>query len=198
VVSAHGSQQPIVFIQCGPIRYKAVASAQSIHQMNVIPRVQEGPITVADSDRIQDVFRVLTLDVERTNRIVDDVCNAYSAGRKVLRLTERAEHIEILREALGDRIAQLFILHGKMPRKQRSAMIQSLEALDGDCARVLLATGKLVGEGFDHPPLDTMVLAMPVSWQGTLQQSAGRLHRDHANKSDVLIYDYVHGDEKTL
>lgn len=56
---------------------------------------------------------------------------------------------------------------------------------------MLLATGKLIGEGFDHPPLDTLVLAMPISWKGTLQQYAGRLHRAHVGKSDIRIYDYV-------
>ena len=60
-----------------------------------------------------------------------------------------------------------------------------------DPPRVLLSTGKLVGEGFDHPPLDTLVLAMPVSWKGTLQQYAGRLHREHASKTDVRIIDFV-------
>jgi hypothetical protein len=66
-----------------------------------------------------------------------------------------------------------------------------LDALPPDAPRVLLATGKLVGEGFDHPPLDTLVLAMPVSWKGTLQQYAGRLHREHASKTDVRIIDFV-------
>lgn len=60
-----------------------------------------------------------------------------------------------------------------------------------DAPRLLLATGKLVGEGFDHPPLDTLVLAMPVSWKGTLAQYAGRLHREHASKTDVRIIDFV-------
>ena len=58
-------------------------------------------------------------------------------------------------------------------------------------SRILLATGKLVGEGFDHPPLDTLVVALPVSWKGTLQQYAGRLHREHASKTDVRIIDFV-------
>jgi len=60
-----------------------------------------------------------------------------------------------------------------------------------DAPRVLLATGKLVGEGFDHLPLNMLVLAMPVSWKGTLQQYAGRLHREHASKTDVKIIDFV-------
>jgi superfamily II DNA or RNA helicase len=63
---------------------------------------------------------------------------------------------------------------------------------------VLLATGRLIGEGFDHPPLDTMVLAMPISWKGTLQQYAGRLHREHAHKKDVRIYDYAETEQPQL
>jgi superfamily II DNA or RNA helicase len=69
--------------------------------------------------------------------------------------------------------------------------VADLDALPPDAPRVLLSTGKLVGEGFDHPPLDTLVLAMPVSWKGTLQQYAGRLHREHASKTDVRIIDFV-------
>lgn len=78
-----------------------------------------------------------------------------------------------------------------MSRKERAALIAELHGLSADAPRVLLATGKLVGEGFDHPPLDTLVLALPVSWKGTLQQYAGRLHREHATKSDVRIIDFV-------
>jgi superfamily II DNA or RNA helicase len=84
-----------------------------------------------------------------------------------------------------------FILHGRMSRKQRAALIAELDALSPDSPRVLLATGRLIGEGFDHPPLNTLVLAMPVSWKGTLQQYAGRLHREHATKTDVRIIDFV-------
>lgn len=78
-----------------------------------------------------------------------------------------------------------------MSRKQRAALVADLDALPPDAPRVLLSIGKLVGEGFDHPPLDTLVLAMPVSWKGTLQQYAGRLHRAHASKTDVRIIDFV-------
>jgi superfamily II DNA or RNA helicase len=69
--------------------------------------------------------------------------------------------------------------------------MHELESLPPDAPRVLLATGKLVGEGFDHPPLDTLVLAMPISWKGILQQYAGRLHRTHADKTDVRVIDFV-------
>jgi len=85
-----------------------------------------------------------------------------------------------------------------MSRKQRATLIAELDALPPDAPRILLATGKLVGEGFDHPPLDTLVLAMPVSWKGTLQQYAGRLHREHANKASVRIIDFVDAGHSAL
>ncbi|WP_437560594.1 DEAD/DEAH box helicase [Acidithiobacillus sulfuriphilus] len=122
----------------------------------------------------------------------------FSQGRKVLVLTERTDHLEAISAALDGEIPQLFVLHGRMSRKQRTALIGQIEALPSEAPRVLLATGKLVGEGFDHPPLDTLVLAMPVSWKGTLQQYAGRLHREHANKTDVRIIDFVDTGHPTL
>ena len=97
-----------------------------------------------------------------------------------------AVSFDAIQAALGAESAPLFVLHGRMSRKQRATLIAELGA-----PRILLATGKLVGEGFDHPPLDTLVLAMPISWKGTLQQYAGRLHREHATKTDVRIIDFV-------
>ena len=111
--------------------------------------------------------------------------------RQVLVLTERTEHLDAIQVALDAELAPPFILHGRMSRKQRAMLVAELDALPPDAPRILLATGKLVGEGFDHPPLDTLVLAMPVSWKGTLQQYAGRLHREHAAKTDVRIIDFV-------
>jgi len=99
--------------------------------------------------------------------------------------------VDALRQALGMRVSPLLVLHGRMSAKQRASLLQELEALPADAPRVLLSTGKLVGEGFDHAPLDTLVLAMPISWKGTLAQYAGRLHREHASKKSVRIVDFV-------
>lgn len=140
---------------------------------------------------IQDVFQHLSDDVERTVAIVTEIEKAYQQGRKVIVLTERTEHLASIAKILDGRITTLKVLHGRITKKLRAALIAELEALPPDAPRVLLATGKLVGEGFDHPPLDTLVLAMPVSWKGTLQQYAGRLHREHATKTDVRIIDFV-------
>lgn len=127
----------------------------------------------------------------RTAVVANVITDAFRQGRKVLVLTERTDHIDAIRAALANQVPEPFVLHGRMSKKQRTALIAALDALPPGAPRVLLATGKLVGEGFDHPPLDTLVLAMPVSWKGTLQQYAGRLHREHASKADVRIIDFV-------
>ncbi|WP_313065735.1 TOTE conflict system archaeo-eukaryotic primase domain-containing protein [Achromobacter animicus] len=183
--------QPIIFMQCGPIRYTAAKPAGAPHDLEVVPRSRFTRIDLPTNTGIQDVFRHLANDPARTEAIAAEVKDAYEQGRKVLVLTERTEHLDALRAALGDLTPAPFVLHGRMSRKQRTAVVADMDGLPPDAPRVLLATGKLVGEGFDHPPLDTLVLAMPVSWKGTLQQYAGRLHREHASKTDVRIIDFV-------
>lgn len=140
---------------------------------------------------IQDVFRYLANDTIRTALIADEIKNAYQQGRKVLLLTERTEHLDAILHALNDQLPSTFMLHGRLTKKRSAKLITELEALPPDVPRVLLATGKLTGEGFDYPPLDTLMLAMPISWKGSLRQYAGRLHREHATKTDVRIIDCV-------
>jgi hypothetical protein len=153
--------------------------------------IPERRVAAADDAPIQQVFQVIASDAARTAQVADEVTAAFTAGAKVLVLTERTEHLDALRQALGTRVSPLLVLHGRMSAKQRTTLLQELEALPADAPRVLLSTGKLVGEGFDHAPLNTLVLAMPISWKGTLAQYAGRLHREHASKSSVRIVDFV-------
>lgn len=184
-------QQPIIFMQCGPIRHKAAQPTEAPHDLAVTPYLIESPIELPREAGIQDVFRHLAQDPTRTEAIAQAIIDAFRRGRKVLMLTERTDHIDAIRAVLADDMPELFVLHGRMSKKQRATLIAALDALPPEAPRVLLATGKLVGEGFDHPPLDTLVLAMPVSWKGTLQQYAGRLHREHDRKTDVRIIDLV-------
>ena len=184
-------QQPIIFMHCGPIRYTAAKPPGAPHDLQVLPRSRSSRIELPHAAGIQDVFRHLAHDQSRTEAIAAEVRDAFRQGRKVLVLTERTEHLDAIRLALLAQIPELFVLHGRMSKKNRSTLITALDALPADAPRVLLSTGKLVGEGFDHPPLDTLVLAMPVSWKGTLQQYAGRLHREHANKTNVRIIDFI-------
>jgi len=184
-------QQPIIFMQCGPIRYTAARPASAPHDLEVVPQLLSKRIDLPKEAGIQDVFRHIAADEDRTLAIASQIENLYSQGRKVLVLTERTEHLEAIKTVLKGKIPSLFVLHGRMSKKLRTTLIAELNALPPDESRVLLATGKLVGEGFDHPPLDTLVLAMPISWAGTLQQYAGRLHREHATKTDVRVIDFV-------
>ena len=191
-------QQPIIFMQCGPIRHSAARSTSAPHDLSVVPRLLPKPIVVPEGFGIQDVFRRLADDSERTAKIVSEIELAYNEGRKILVLTERTEHVDALELELKQRVHNLFTLHGRVPKKQRISRMHELESLPPDAPRVLLATGKLVGEGFDHPPLDTLVLAMPISWKGILQQYAGRLHRSHADKVDVRVIDFVDAGNAAL
>jgi superfamily II DNA or RNA helicase len=184
-------QQPIIFMQCGPIRHAAARQASAPHDLEVLPRSRFSRIDLPTTAGIQDVFRHLANDLARTEAIASEITEAFEQGRKVLMLTERTEHLDAIRLALAGRVPPPFVLHGRMSKKQRAALIAELDQLAPQAPRILLATGKLVGEGFDHPPLDTLVLAMPVSWKGTLQQYAGRLHREHTSKTDVRIIDFV-------
>ncbi len=191
-------QQPIIFMQCGPIRHTAAQSEDAPHDLAVTPRFRSSLIDVPADAGIQDVFRQLANDPSRTAAVAEEVAMAAQQGRKVLVLTERTEHVNAIAKALGELVPAPFVLHGRMSKKQRATVIEQLSKLPGEAPRVLVATGKLVGEGFDHPALDTMVLAMPISWRGTLQQYAGRLHREHTTKTDVRIIDFVDAGHPAL
>jgi superfamily II DNA or RNA helicase len=181
---------PIIFMQCGPIRHTAFRPDTAPSVLTVIPRWLPFPEISADHS-IQALFQQLIRNEHRNSVIIGDVRAAYQEGRKILVLTERTEHLELLQENLGNATENVFVLHGRLSKKSRNKTFARLCDLDDSTPRILLATGKLIGEGFDYPPLDTLILAMPISWKGILQQYAGRLHREHATKHDVRVYDYV-------
>jgi very-short-patch-repair endonuclease len=106
-------------------------------------------------------------------------------------LTERTEHLDHLAERLSPDIRHLVVLRGGMGRKELGAVISQLAAIPENEERVLLATGRYLGEGFDDARLDTLFLTLPVSWRGTIAQYAGRLHRLHDRKREVRVYDYA-------
>ncbi len=180
---------PIIFMQCGPIRYKAVRETSEIASMRVFMKRLAAP-TIPDGAGIQDVFRILILDDARNSRIVADISFAYEKGRKILVLTERTEQLDILAGLIGSE-KTLIKLHGRLKKTERDEAFVALGNIGHDEPRIILATGKLIGEGFDHPALDTLVLAMPISWKGTLQQYAGRLHREQSGKTSIEIHDYI-------
>jgi superfamily II DNA or RNA helicase len=122
---------------------------------------------------------------------VNDLIRELEAGRSPLLLTERTDHLKLLAEKLDGVVAQVIELKGGVGKKQRQALLDRLRAIPDHEPRVILATGRYIGEGFDDARLDTLFLAMPISWRETLQQYVGRLHRTHDNKRVVSVYDYV-------
>ena len=188
---------PIIFMQSGPVRHIAKRPTHVPDQLMVRLRHLLAP-SIPQHASIQEVIRLLSEDSARNARIVADATNALKNGRKVLLLTKRTEHLALLHTQLAKAEYPCFMLHGRMKAKERQAIIKALADLPEGAPHILLASGQLVGEGFDHAPLDTLILTLPISWTGTLQQYAGRLHRDHAHKSDILIYDYVELDHPQL
>ena len=191
-------KQPVIFMGIGPVRYTASKPTGTPQDLAVQSRLITTPIDLPAESGIQDVFRYLVNDINRTKLIASQIIDSFSQGRKVLVLTERTDHLDIIYSLVCEKITSLFVLHGRIPKKQRAATIAELDSMAPNTPHVVLATGKLVGEGFDHPPLDTLILTMPVSWKGTLQQYAGRLHRESAEKTNVRIIDFVDTDHPAL
>jgi len=191
-------KHPILFMQCGPIRHTATRPPGMPHRLEVVARFISANTEFPDNTPIQTLFRELANDDTRTNMIVNVIMQTYRQGRKILVLSERTDHLNILHEKLQWQIDNLFFLHGRQPRQQRADILAQLSKLSVHAPRVLLASGRLVGEGFDHPPLDTLILTMPISWKGTLQQYAGRLHREQAGKYHVSIIDFIDTGHSSL
>ena len=188
--------QPIIHMQCGPIRYQVDAKQQAEKRPfdhAVIPKFTSfaQPLTDETPWKITDAYAAMQINEERNNKIVADVLAAVTEGRTPIVLTERYDHAKLLAEILGEKSRNVVLLSGKGTAKEKREILQGLSQIPADEPLILVATGRYVGEGFDLPRLDTLFLAMPVSWKGTLAQYAGRLHRNYEGKQEVLIYDYV-------
>jgi superfamily II DNA or RNA helicase len=158
----------------------------------VIPRHTEFRTAPEVNDiTIHDVYAALADDADRNEMIAADLIRAVEGGRSPLLLTGRTEHLQYFAAKLNGTVKHVFVLKGGMGKKQRQNIAEALASVAEDEPRAILATGSYIGEGFDDARLDTLFLAMPISWKGTLQQYVGRLHRLHDNKRVVQVYDYV-------
>ena len=188
---------PIVFMQCGAVRHQVSAKKQALarpfehyvtqrHTVFMTPE-NNFPVTLS----IHDVYQALVVDVERNQFIIEDIKKALAQGRSPLILTERREHVMLLAEQISKFAKNVVVMQGGMGIRQRKQVQDILQNIPDTEERVIIATGRYLGEGFDDARLDTLFLVMPISWKGTLAQYVGRLHRLHHLKTEVRIYDYV-------
>lgn len=184
---------PIIFMQCGPIRYRVDAKAQAekrAFEHYLIPRFTSYRSLNTDNG-ITAIYRNLAENEIRNAQIIRDVVKALQQGRCSIILTERREHVLYLQERLSGHCKNIITLFGIASQKERRQTLERLESIPSDESLLIIATGKYVGEGFDCPRLDTLFLALPIAWKGKVAQYAGRLHRNYPGKSEVQIYDYV-------
>ena len=186
--------QPIIFMQCGPIRYNADAKAQmqgQTFQRLLVPRFTPFRPVSGEDLSFAKVAQQLAEDEYRNLFIVKDVIESLKDGRSPIILTSRTAHVEILANLLKPHCPNVITLVGSESTKEKRQKMEQLQSISSTEPLVIVATGKYVGEGFDYARLDTLFLVSPVAWKGIVAQYAGRLHREFEGKQDVQIYDYI-------
>lgn len=190
-------QEPVVFMQCGPIRHRTTAAEQAkergISQRVIQKRtraVLPPEVPVDDPNALQEIYKALSEDEERNEQICLDVIAALERGRNPIVISERREHLDILAERLGPHAAHIAVMRGQMRKAEKLQAADTLAAPPG-ARRLILATGAFLGEGFDDSRLETLFLTMPISTETWIRQYTGRLQRKHAGKDGVEVYDYV-------
>lgn len=203
-VARKDGHHPIIFMQCGPIRHRVDAKSQAAlrpfsHQVtfrNTTFRAERA--APEEKLSIQELYKQLAADQGRNDLIFNDILKALENGRSPVVITERKDHLLQMAERLGKFARNVIVLHGGMGIRQHRAITAKLAEIAPSEERIIMATGRYLGEGFDDPRLDTLFLTMPISWRGTLAQYVGRLHRLYAGKTNVRIYDYRDRNESVL
>lgn len=196
-VTRKDGHHPIIFMQCGPVRHQVSAKSQAAEsglrhrarERHTRFRLQDA-LAMAERPSMPAIYAALAEDEARNDLIFDDVLKSLEAKRSPIVLTERKDHLDYLQKRFSGFARNIVVLQGAMSAKDRKAAQAALSVAD-DEERLILATGRYIGEGFDDARLDTLFLTMPIAWKGTLAQYVGRLHRQHDDKKDVLVVDYV-------
>ena len=187
-------RHPITAMQLGPVRFHVEPKSQAAQRPfahTLIVRETGFKASSESAGSIQELYAALATDARRNQLILDDVIQALEQRRSPILLTERKDHLAYFAERLTRIVKHVVVLQGGTSASARREVKAQLAAVPDTEERLILATGRYIGEGFDDARLDTLFLALPVSWQGTLIQYAGRLHRLHPAKQEVRIFDYV-------
>jgi len=204
-VTRKDGHHPIIFMQCGTVRHRVDERVQAqtrpfSHKAIVRKTNFTLPKQIQDDEKlpIHKIYSALMNDKQRNKLIIADVLKVIGEKRSPVVLTERRQHLEYLADKLSAKVLNVIVMKGGMGAKQTRLLKEQLASISEDDERVILATGRYLGEGFDDARLDTLFLTLPISWKGTLTQYAGRLHRQHYMKKEVLVYDYVDGEVPVL
>jgi superfamily II DNA or RNA helicase len=193
---------PITEMQLGPVRVaidpKNQAAQRPFAHKLVVRETSFKTSSSEGTPSIQKLYAALAADERRNRLILDDVIQALEQGRSPILLTERKDHLEYFAARLEKFARHLVVLQGGIGAKERREVKARLATIPNREERLVLATGRYLGEGFDDARLDTLFLALPVSWKGTLIQYTGRLHRLYPGKTEVRIFDYVDRDVPML
>jgi len=185
---------PIIFMHCGPLRYSMDHHSGNSVERVVMVRNTSFALPDTQSMPLHEVWEQLIADSDRNDQIADDCITAVLAGHIPLLLTDRKDHITTLIEQITMKTKgtiQGILLSSGMGKKEKKRINELFEQLKrNEIKAYVIATGSLIGEGFDFPELDTLILAMPVSFKGRIVQYVGRLHRTVAGKDTVTVYDY--------
>ena len=198
-VMRRDGHHPQIIMQCGPIRHRADGRRTTdlepfAHIVLVRPTSFAPSNATTDADgkfNLSKLIDEIVADEVRNKMIIAEVLAAVAEGRSPVVLSERRVHLEVFESILRDKVANIVMLRGGMGKRELKKVRERLDSIPDDEPRVLLATGPYLGEGFDDARLDTLFLALPVSWRGRITQYVGRLHRRHAGKREVRVYDYV-------
>jgi superfamily II DNA or RNA helicase len=185
---------PIMAMQLGPVRFAVDPKSQAAQRPfahTLVVRETSFKTSCEKPAGIQDLYATLAADTRRNELILNDVIGALEQRRSPILLTERKDHLEYFAAQLSRIARHVVVLQGSVSALARRDVKRQLAAIPDAEERLVLATGRYIGEGFDDARLDTLFLALPVSWKGTLIQYAGRLHRLHPAKREVRIFDYV-------
>lgn len=183
--------QALMAMHCGPVRHTMTAPpGAALRVMDLITH-DTNHLPVGPDQHIQAVFRALVEDDRRTERIAADIVAAAGRGRNCLVLTRWTEHLDSITAALRARGAQSLVLHGRLGKKARGEVISALAGAAPDGGLILAATASLLGEGFDCPPLDTLFLAFPIRFKGSVVQYVGRVLRPTPEKTRIEVHDYI-------
>ena len=178
--------EKINYMLLGPIRYQYTAKEKAEEQG--IPHLIMPKFTRAvyphgrERIEINDAYELIRDSEVRNKQILDDIKHCIEEGRTPVVLTKYTKHASVLYQSAKEYADKVFLLTGEKSKKEQKSLRKEMDAVSKNESMILIATGQLIGEGFDYPRLDTLIMAMPVAWKGVVEQYAGRLNRDYEGK----------------